>query len=159
MKNMSLDSVKRLLSETNSRTVNSHIFTAQGYCVCIQVGFGAEQISAGIALMKGTNDKSQAWPFNMIVIFRLKNLSGGKHFVRMFRCDRNTSRCREALLRPRSHMNPAIGFPCFISRTRLLNEGFVKNNEMLLQCYIFPKDTKINQEPDYPTVIKSATHS
>ncbi len=137
------------------RTINSHIFSVKlyEYRMCLQVRIGTD-ISIGIILMKGRNDKSLVWPFNMIVLFRLKNLSGGECRVKMFRCDKNGSKIKEAISKPKSEMNAAVGFSHFISKQCLRSEGFIRKNQILLECYLFPKDAKINKPAELPSIIK-----
>lgn len=148
--------LKRMLSEENSRPTNYPPFTVDhfGYKTCLQIRLDHDNVSISIAIMKGERDKQLVWPFGMVIIFRLKNLSGGHHREKMFRCDRNGYRLRECLSKPKGAMNAAMGYPQFVSRQSLLNNGFIRNNSMHLECYLFPRDAKLNHPSEVPSVIK-----
>lgn len=138
------------------RPVYSPVFIIKKYryYACLLVQLSDEIMSVGIRLMKGKEDKNLVWPFNMIVMFRLKNLNDGQDVVKMFRSDRNASRLKESVWRPKTDMNAPIGFQSFISKQRLEDEGFVRNDQIRLDCYFFPRDAKIDHVADYPSVIK-----
>ena len=145
------------LVKAHPRPIHSPVFIIElyRYYACLLVILGGENLSVGLRIMKGRDDKELVWPFNMIVMFRLRNLNGREDLVRMFRCDRNISRLKEAVSRPKTDMNLAIGFPCLVSQQRLDSEGFIRNNKISLECYLFPKDAKIDHRAEYPSIIKT----
>ena len=113
-----------------------------------------ESVAVSMAILKGDKDKALIWPFNKSVIFRVTNQRGKPDKTRMFRCDRNAVRFKESLSRPKSDANLPLGFPKFLSRQSLLNEGFVWNDTMCVQCIIFPKETKLALDAEMPSVFK-----
>lgn len=144
----------KILSEDRGRLINTPPFIARlhGCTLCLHVALDQKNVSIGIKLMKGDRDKQLAWPFNMIVVLRLENQSGGEDRVKMFRCEKNLH-LKDSLLRPKTDMNLPVGYQYFIPRQQL-QDGFVKNNAMLLKCYLFPKDAKINLCSEYPSIIR-----
>ena len=130
-------------------TINQHHYRA-----CLQVRLPKESVSLSVVIMESEKDKNPTWPFGMTVILRLVNQSGQKHREKMFRCDKNGSRLRECLTKPKSIMNPGMGYPQFISKQCLVEEGFVRNNAMIVECYFIPKDTKVSLPSEVPSVIR-----
>lgn len=140
---------------SHSRVINCPPFTVDhhGYKICPQIRLD-EHLSFAIAIMKADEDKHLVWPFSMIVILRVINQSCGNHRERMFRCVKNKDRLKECLTRPKGIMNAAMGYPQFMSHHCLVNNGFIRNNCMQLECYLFPKDALINHPSEVPSVIR-----
>lgn len=158
-KEMSLENMNRILSTgpgERGTVVHSPLFVHHGYTLCLHVALCRNNnIAIGITIMKGAErDKHLVWPFNMIVVLRLKNQSGGQDRTKMFRCEKNGSRLKNSLMRPKTDMNSPIGYPNFISSQCLLKDGFVRNNSMHLNCYLFPRDAKIRLASEYPSIIR-----
>ena len=153
---MLIKNMCQIMSRSGGRPIYSHPFIAKhhGCKLCLRVALDQESISIGVQLMKGDKDKQFVWPFSMIVILQLKNESGRNHRVKMFRCEKNRSLLKDCLSRPKNDMNMAMGYPHFIARQHLLKEGYIKNDTMLLNCFLFPKDAKINLQSECPTTIK-----
>lgn len=153
---MRIRSIYRIMSRNEGRPIYSPPFIAKhhGCKLCLRVAFGQESISIGVQLMKGDKDKQFAWPFNMIVVLQLKNESGMDDRVKMFRSEKNRSQLKDCLSRPKTDMNLPMGYPQFVTRQHLMKGGFVRNDVMLLRCYLFPKDTKINLRSECPSIIK-----
>ncbi len=152
-----INNMQQMLLEDTPSAIHSRPFLLKaphGYKVCTRVMIDQENISIGIMIMKGENDKLLAWPFNKIVVLRLENQGAGCDAVKMFRCDENGSLLKESLERPENDMNLAMGYPQFISRQELIDGDFVKNNAMVLNCYFFPRDAKIDCPECSPSIIK-----
>lgn len=154
---MEIKYMEQILSGERERLIHSPPFIVdrRGYKLCLHIALYHNNFSIAIKIMKGERDKQLVWPFNMIVIIRLHNQSGDEDKIKMFRCEKNGPRLRDSLSRPKTDMNSPIGFPNFISRHCLLKNGFVRNNMMLLTCYLFPKDTNPKLDSDYPSIIRS----
>jgi hypothetical protein len=154
---MVVEDINLMLTGHNDLPVQSPPFQVKhhGCNSCLHLALIQGKFSMGMAIMKGDRDKHIPWPFNMIVIFQLKNQSaGGQDEVKMFRCDKNGSRLKDSLMRPKASKNLPMGFPQFITQERLVEDGFVKNNTIIMRCYLFPKDAKIDLHPHYPSIIK-----
>jgi hypothetical protein len=148
--------VSKILSEEESRPIHSRPLIARlhGCMFCLYVHFNRGNVAIGIRLMKGSSDKRFVWPFNMIVLLRLENLNGGKDIVKMFRCEKNGSRLNESVMKPRTDMNPPIGYSRFTTQQYVQSDGFIKNNEMLVKLYLFPKDANLSIASEYPSMIR-----
>ena len=106
---------------------------------CLRVAFDKEKVSVGIQLTKGDRDKHF---FGMMFILELKNQDSGKDRVIMFHCG----------MVPKPNLS--------IARQHLLKEGFIKNDMMLLRCYLFPKGTDIDLiKSEYPSICPSLLSS
>ena len=153
---MLMKNMNQIMSRERCRPVHSRPFIAKhhGCKFCLHVAMDKGNVSVGIQLMKGDRDKHLVWPFSMIVIVELKNQDGGKDRVKMFRCEKNRTQLKDSLMRPKNDINLPMGYPNFIAQQHLLKEGFVKNDMMLLRCYLFPKDAKINLQSECPTIIR-----
>ena len=151
-----IPNMERLLSSDAPGSINCppFIINHHDYRACLQVRLPGESVSLSVAIVKSEKDKNLTWPFGMTVIFRLVNQSSRKHREKMFRCDKNGSRLRECLSKPKGAMNLAMGYPQFISKQCLVEEGFVRNNAMIVECYFIPKDTKVSLPSEVPSVIR-----
>ena len=125
------------------------------YKLCLYVRSHKGYLAIGLRILKSDGDKNLVWPFKSIVVFRLINQSGEtEDIIKMFRSEKNASQLKDGLSKPKKVMNLPIGYPCFISRERLQGDGFIRDNKMVVACYIFPKDTKINCRSEYPSIIR-----
>lgn len=147
---MTIADTRRLFSESNPRVINSPPFTVTNcamslcYKMCIRVKISKTDVAIGVAIMSGANDRQLLWPFSMIVMFRLINQRGKEDRVKVFRSDRNGHRLKESLSKPKTDkMNLAMGFPSFVPRQCLSPDGFIKEDSIVLESYLFPKDTKM----------------
>lgn len=79
------------------RVIHSPPFIVQdAYKLCLHVALSQNDVAIAIKIMKGERDKQLAWPFNYIVIFRLKNQGGGQDKAKMFRCEKNGFRLKNS---------------------------------------------------------------
>ena len=131
----------------------SEPFQCNGYKLCVQVEID-EDVSLSIVIMKGERDRNLPWPFDYQVLFRLINQRGNYDIRKMFRSDTNGARFKDALQKPKSESNLPLGFPKFAKRCNLLEQGFVRENVMQMECYIFNKASMLNLKPELPSIIK-----
>ncbi len=128
-------------------------FLCNGYKLRVQVKID-EDVSLSIVIMKGERDRNLPWPFDYQVLFRLINQRGNYDIRKMFRSDTNGARFKDALQKPKSESNLPLGFPKFAKRCNLLEQGFVRENVMQMECYVFKKESKLNLKPEMPSIIK-----
>lgn len=157
---MRIPNVNKILDERMKINSPPFMVTLKGmniYRVCMQIRFG-EHISVALAIMKGENDRAPgvSWPFNRNVVFRLVSLHGdGKSDkLKAFRTDTNGSRLKNALSRPKTTINPPMGFPMFLPQQCLQQDGFIKDNSICVQCLILPKEVELTHPPEMPVIIK-----
>lgn len=155
--NIVVENMQVILSE-DSRLweINGTPFVGkyQNYKFCLYVRKYKGYFAIGLKIMKSDKDKKMVWPFSNIVVLQLINQSGKEDEIKMFRSEKNASQLKDALSKPKKDMNLPIGYPRFISKERLLSDGFVRDNIMLVHCYIFPKEAKINCPSEYPSIIR-----
>ena len=154
---MKIQNISSLLSQKKAiiRNVPFVLKSKFAYKLCMHVSIGENgHFSVSVMILKGEHDKSLPWPFIMSVVFRLVNQEFKQDKVGMFRCDRNATRFKDSLYRPKGPSNPPLGFPMFISKQMLLDGGFVKENSICLECYLFPKETKLSLDSELPAIIK-----
>ena len=152
-----VEDMQVILSEDRLCEINGTPFIGdyQRYRLCLYVRNHKGYFAIGLRIMKSDNDKNLVWPFKNLVVFRLINQSGKKEDeIKMFHSGKNGSRLKDGLSKPKKDMNLPIGYPRFISKERLLCDGFIRDNIMLMSCYIFPKDTKITWPSEYPSMIR-----
>ena len=148
-----IDDMERRLAQNELVCCPSFTIDHHGYKICPRIGLGKEHISFYIAVMRGESDE---WPFTMTVFLKIINQSGGEHREEMFNSYENYSKLKECLRDPKSVdvANTAMGYPQFLSRGRLEKEGYIRNNEMHLECFFFPKEIPINHKPEVPSIFR-----
>ena len=153
---MLIENIPNQIVESRERDIllQSPPFIANhhGCKFCLHVALDKVNVSVGIQLIKGDKDDHLVWPFNMIIIFQLQNQNGGEDRVKMFQCKKNRTQLKNSLRRPKTSLpNLPMGYPDFIAQQDLWND-FVKDDTMLLRCYLFPKNAKIDLPSERPSV-------
>ncbi|XP_057315097.1 TNF receptor-associated factor 3-like isoform X2 [Hydractinia symbiolongicarpus] len=112
-------------------------FTSRyGYKFCGRLylngdGMGkCSHVSLFMVLMKSQYDNLLDWPFNKHMMFRLINQEDySKSIQESFLPDGASS----SFQKPTREMNVAAGCPLFVSKEKLLNEGFVKDDAIFIE--------------------------
>lgn len=112
-------------------------FTSRyGYKFCGRLypngdGMGrCSHLSLFMVVMKSEYDNLLEWPFNKHVMFKLINQKDySKSIEESFLPDGASSSFRK----PTKEMNVAAGCPLFLSKEKLLNEGFIKDDSIFIE--------------------------
>ena len=110
-----------------------------GYKFCARLylngdGIGRKDyISLFFVIMKSEYDELQEWPFYNEVTLRLLNLDDlEKSISESFMPDRESP----SFMKPRIDMNIASGCPRLLQKSKLLNDGFVKNDCIYIEVTV-----------------------
>ena len=109
-----------------------------GYKMCLRLYILGDGIGKGthmslfFVVMKGEHDAILQWPFTHKVTFKLINQCGGRDVVDVLQPDPLSP----SFQKPKSDMNVASGFPCFVSMNELMQGGFILDDTIFIKAKV-----------------------